>query len=151
MICNSQYDLTTKIACGVESAHNRGLKVTFVKMYMSYEDTCLKRIWMSSLPNQTNPKKRKRKTHTHTHTTPHPIMNTLGRSHVFNQWINKHALPVTKTKSREFQFSICFIYWCFIIDLVMEHKTWGHNFEQKKIMENRENVPNNNIHMPYVP
>ena len=42
--------------------------------------------------------------------TPHPIVNTTGRTYVVFSWgINKHALPITVTKSREVWFSIRFM------------------------------------------
>ena len=59
------------------------------------------------------------------------IVNTIGKSYVFNHKINKHALPLTITKSREVRFSILCIYrkrkkrrkresMCFIVDLLMQ-------------------------------
>ena len=46
-------------------------------------------------------------------TTPHSIVNTigssLGRTHVSSEGINKHALPMTITKSGEVWFLIWFL------------------------------------------
>ena len=42
-------------------------------------------------------------------TTLHSIMNTIERTCVFNQGINKCALSITITKSREVQFPIQFL------------------------------------------
>ena len=54
-------------------------------------------------------------------TTLHSIVNTIGRTYVFSEGINKCALPISIT---EFRIRPIFnlICWCFIVDLLMKHK-----------------------------
>ena len=42
-------------------------------------------------------------------TTPHSIVNIVERTHEFGEGINKHALPLTITKSEEIQILIWFL------------------------------------------
>ena len=48
-------------------------------------------------------------------------MNTIGRTCVVSSEINKHALPITMTISREFRLSIQFCR-CFIVELLVQRK-----------------------------
>jgi hypothetical protein len=53
--------------------------------------------------------------------TPHSTMNTIGRTYVFSFGINNHSLSNIISNQERFDFQ-SEIWWCFIIDLLMQHK-----------------------------
>ena len=46
----------------------------------------------------------------------------MGRTYIFNEEINKHALMITTTEEEEVRFSISFFCRLYIVDLLLQHE-----------------------------